>query len=64
MENDTKPVAEQLHDWFGSVLRLSDDSLFSIVPDGPHRDAVVLDVLKRNGRRNLRWNPEERHHPV
>jgi hypothetical protein len=50
MENDTKPVAEQLHDWFGSVLRLSDDSLFSIVPDGPHRDAVVLDVLKRNAR--------------
>jgi hypothetical protein len=50
MENDTKSVAEQLHDWFGSILRLTDDSLFSMVPEGPHRDAVVLDVLKRNAR--------------
>ncbi|MGO8786956.1 MAG: hypothetical protein ACLQVL_06180 [Terriglobia bacterium] len=50
MENDTKAVAEQLHDWFASILRLTDESLFSIVPEGPHRDAVVLDVLKRNAR--------------
>jgi hypothetical protein len=50
MENDTKSVAEQLHDWFGGILRLTDESLFSIVPEGPHRDAVVLDVLKRNAR--------------
>jgi len=50
MEGDPKAVAVQLHDWFGSILRLADESLFSIVPEGPHRDAVVLDVLKRNAR--------------
>ena len=49
-EKDTKSVAEQLHDWFGGVLRLTDETPFSIVPEGPHRDAVVLDVLKRNAR--------------
>lgn len=50
MESDPKSAAEQLHDWFRSVLHLTDESLFSIVPEGPHRDAVVLDVLKRNAR--------------
>ncbi len=50
MENDTKSVAQQLHDWFGSILRLIDESRFSIAPEGPHRDAVVLDVLKMNAR--------------
>jgi hypothetical protein len=43
-------VAEQLHDWFRNILRLTDESLFSIVPEGPHLDAVVLDVLKRNAK--------------
>jgi len=43
-------VAEQLQDWFLSILRLTEESLFGIVPEGPHRDAVVLDVLKRNAR--------------
>jgi hypothetical protein len=50
MESDTKAVAEQLHDWFRGILRLTNESLFSIVPEGPHRNAVVLDVLKRNAR--------------
>ncbi len=50
IENDTKSVAEQLHNWFGSILRLTDENLFSIVPEGPHRDAVVLDDLRRNAR--------------
>ena len=50
MEGDPNAVAVQLHDWFGSILRLADDSLFSMAPEGPHRDAVVLDVLKRNAR--------------
>jgi hypothetical protein len=50
MGSDTKSVAEQLHDWFCSISRLTDESLFSIVPEGPHRHAVVLDVLKRNAR--------------
>ena len=50
MASDPNAVAEQLHEWFLSVLRLTEESLFGIVPDGPHRDAVVLDILKRNAR--------------
>ena len=50
MENDLNGVARQLHDWFGNILHLTDASVFSIAPEGPHRDAVVLDVLKRNAR--------------
>lgn len=48
MESDPKAVAEQLHGWFRSVLHLTEENLFSIVPEGPHREAVVLDVLRRN----------------
>ena len=47
---DPQSVAVQLHDWFESILRLTEGSLFSVAPDGPHRDAVVLDTLKRNAR--------------
>jgi hypothetical protein len=43
-------VAEQLNDWFRSVLGLSEEGLFGIVPQGPHRDAVVSDTLRRNAR--------------
>ena len=43
-------VAQQLHDWFHSVLRVTDKSLFGIVPAGPYRGAVVLDVMTRNAR--------------
>ena len=50
MENHPEAVAEQLRDWFRSILHFTGESLFSIVPEGPHRDAVVLDVLKRNAR--------------
>jgi hypothetical protein len=50
VESDRKAIAAQLDEWFHSILRLTDESLFSIVPEGPHRDAVVLDVLKRNAR--------------
>lgn len=50
MKSDPKAVAEQLHNWFGSVTRLTDESLFGIVPEGPHRGAVVLDVLTHNAR--------------
>ena len=47
---DTNAVAEELREWFISVQHLTAESLFSIVPEGPHRDAVVLDALKRNAR--------------
>lgn len=50
MASDAKAVAEQLHDWFLSILHLAEESLFSIVPEGPHRDAVVLDAIQRNAR--------------
>ncbi len=43
-------VAENLDNWFRSILILADKSLFSIMPEGPHRNAVVLDVLKRNAK--------------
>jgi hypothetical protein len=47
---DPRSAAVQLHGWFESILRLTEESLFSIAPEGPHRDAVVLDTLKRNAR--------------
>lgn len=46
-------AARKLHDWFNTVLRLLDDGLFGVVPDGPHREAVVLGVLSRNARELL-----------
>jgi hypothetical protein len=48
--SDPSAVAEQLHDWFLRILSLTEESLFNIVPEGPHRGAVVLDALKRNAR--------------
>jgi hypothetical protein len=50
MDSHREAVAEQLNDWFLSILHFTGESLFSIAPEGPHRDAVVLDVLKRNAR--------------
>jgi hypothetical protein len=47
---DPQSIAVQLHDWFESILRLTEESLFGVAPEGPHRDAVVLDTLKRNAR--------------
>jgi hypothetical protein len=48
--SDSSAVAAQLHEWFDSILHLTDESLFGVMPEGPHRDAVVLDTLKRNAR--------------
>ena len=50
MNIDSNAVARELNEWFQSVQRLTDASLFSIAPAGPYRDAVVLDVLRRNAR--------------
>jgi len=50
MQSDLAAVAEQLDDWFRSIVHSTSESLFSIVPEGPHRDAVVLDVLKSKAR--------------
>lgn len=50
MNLDSQAVAHELNEWFQSVLRLVEATLFSIAPDGPHRNAVVLDSLRRNAR--------------
>ncbi len=50
MESELLFVAKQLDDWFRGILHVSEETLFGIVPEGPHRDAVVLDVLRRNAR--------------
>jgi len=43
-------AAEKMHGWFEEVLRLADQGLFGIVPEGPHRGAVILNVLTQNAR--------------
>jgi hypothetical protein len=50
MDMDLNAVAHELNEWFHSVQRFTDASLFSMAPEGPHRDAVVLDALRRNAR--------------
>ena len=35
---------------FRSIVHSTGESRFGIAPEGPHRDAVVLDVLRRNAR--------------
>jgi hypothetical protein len=47
---DSEAIANDLNQWFQSVQRLTEASLFSIGSEGPHRDAVVLDALRRNAR--------------
>lgn len=43
-------VAAELDAWFRAVRETTEKGLFGIVPDGPHRDAIVLDALQRNAR--------------
>ncbi len=50
MHFDSTAIANELNEWFQSVQQLTESSLFSIAPEGPHRDAVVLDALMRNAR--------------
>ena len=50
MDLDSGIASHELNEWFQSVLRLTEASLFSIAPEGQHRDAVVLDALRRNAR--------------
>jgi len=59
MNPDSKAVPHELHEWFQSVRRLAETGLFSIAPEGPHRDAVILDALRRNARivYNLKLEP-------
>lgn len=47
---NSSAIAADFSDWFEGVRRLTDASLFGIAPEDPHRDAVVLDALRRNAR--------------
>lgn len=50
----------QLTEWFSNVQRLTEASLFSVAPEGALRDAVVLDVLRRNARMFTAYPPQRR----
>lgn len=50
MTANANAAAQELNDWFQSVQRLAEASRFAVAPEGPHRDAVVLDILRRNAR--------------
>ena len=50
MEAESKRAAEQINDWFGRILHLTSGGFFGMAGGGPHRNAVVLDVLRRNAR--------------
>jgi len=43
-------AADTLQQWFDEVVRLISRAVFDVAPEGPHRDAVVLNVLTRNAR--------------
>lgn len=43
-------LAAELTEWFERVFESIQKSLFGIVPEGPHRDAVVVDWMIRNAR--------------
>ena len=50
MEPQFDQLAAELTEWFASVFDLTQESLFGIAPEGPHRDAVVVDSMVRNAR--------------
>jgi len=50
MTVDLNAVAHELTEWFQSVQQLVDGGLFSIAPEGPHREVVVLDALRRHAK--------------
>ena len=50
MDKQLEPLAALLTEWFDNVSDLTLKALFGIAPEGPHRDAVVLDVMIRNAR--------------
>lgn len=50
MEPQFDHLATELTEWFDSVSALTQESLFGIAPEGPHRDAVVVDSMIRNAR--------------
>jgi len=43
-------VAADLNAWFQDVRRAMEKGVVGIAPEGPHRDAIVLDALQRNAR--------------
>ena len=43
-------LTTELTEWFDSVFELAQKCHFGIAPEGPHRDAVVVDSMIRNAR--------------
>lgn len=56
----TAEVAIDLEQWFDQVLSLLDDSLFGGATDGPHVNALFLDLIGRNGRTLNSSQPDSR----
>jgi len=50
VEPQFDPLVAELAEWFARVYDLTQESLFGIAPEGPHRDAVVVDSMIRNAR--------------
>jgi hypothetical protein len=51
LQLEISKTAKLLHEWFQRVIHSTDQMLFGIAPKGPHREAVVLDVLSKNARK-------------
>lgn len=43
-------IAAALNTWFQDVRQATEKGVFEIAPEGPHRDAIVLDSLRRSAR--------------
>jgi hypothetical protein len=50
VEPQFEDLAAELAEWFDRVFDLTQKNLFGIAPEGPHRDAVVVDSIIRNAR--------------
>ncbi len=50
MEADFNGLPLELAQWFDDVSAVAQKSLFGIAPEGPHRDAIAVDSMIRNGR--------------
>ena len=59
MSAELNSAARQLTDWFVSVLRTTDRIFSGVGGQGAHRDAVLLDALRRHSRTLLQSNLDD-----